>query len=80
MIKPLPLEQVDPELAGIIQDIARGGKKTGIKSVWLSKNDRLEIIQHPIKSIGKVGRNDPCPVCKIEGKIIKWKKCRKHNN
>jgi peptide deformylase len=27
----------------------------------------------------KIGRNDPCPDCFKEGKVIKWKKCTSHN-
>lgn len=28
----------------------------------------------------RVGRNSLCPICKNNGKIIKFKKCKKHNN
>jgi peptide deformylase len=32
-----------------------------------------------IHMANKVGRNDPCPECEKQGKLLKWKKCSDHN-
>jgi len=40
----------------------------------------LMIDKEVIKRDRKISRNDPCPVCRAQGKTVKWKKCKEHNS
>ncbi len=94
MDKPLPLEQTDHWLAELFMDIAnkntinpitkkKYGTKYGISEIRTMRGGGMCAITTNNKMILiplKVGRNDPCPDCKVDGKIIKWKKCKEHNN
>ena len=59
--KPLPIEQVDPELAEFIYQIAQGQLKVAIE------NNKVYDLQgggrFPVEVLGdpNPGRNEPCP-------------------
>lgn len=68
--KPIPLENEDPELGQLLQDVCHFNSKA-------LKKDRIVVdfeneLVYPISiRSNKIGRNDPCPC----GSNLKYKKC-----
>jgi peptide deformylase len=36
-------------------------------------------VAQPLRVEKKIGRNEICPICAVKGRILKWKKCKDHN-
>jgi len=75
---PRPLEEIDPELAEFFRKIVNKEVPLVLHNtdIYFRRQDgKLSKIVFPAES---VGRNDPCPYCLQEGRIVKWKKCSIH--
>jgi D-inositol-3-phosphate glycosyltransferase len=55
-------------------------KKLSWEKICVKWDELLTRASESGKVIEKVNRNDECPACKLQGKSVKWKKCRIHNS